>query len=41
VNGGVLFDAEGNVYSTALQGGNTTACALGCGEAFEVTRKGE
>ncbi|MBA3915391.1 MAG: hypothetical protein H0X25_16365, partial [Acidobacteriales bacterium] len=36
VNGGVVFDAGGNVYSTAVHGGNIGACTQGCGEAFEV-----
>jgi uncharacterized repeat protein (TIGR03803 family) len=34
---GLVFDAEGNLYGTTLQGGNLTACTLGCGTAFKLT----
>jgi uncharacterized repeat protein (TIGR03803 family) len=36
VNGGAVLDKSGNIYSTTLQGGNSS-CSEGCGVVFEVT----
>lgn len=33
----VIFDKQGNLYSTTVQGGNGTACSGGCGTVFEVS----
>jgi hypothetical protein len=36
-NGGLAFDTTGNLYGTANQGGNLTACGgFGCGVVFEL-----
>jgi uncharacterized repeat protein (TIGR03803 family) len=35
---GLIFDAAGNLYGTASEGGNFTNCAsIGCGVAFKLT----
>jgi len=37
-NGGLVLDANGNIYGTAMNGGGFfTTCALGCGTAWEIT----
>jgi hypothetical protein len=36
--GSLTFDSEGNLYGTALHGGNTSACGgYGCGVVFELS----
>lgn len=36
--GGVILDSKGNLYGTAEEGGDLTACgALGCGTVFELS----
>lgn len=36
--GGVIFDASGNLYGTAQQGGDLSACTpVGCGTVFELS----
>src|SRR5882757_8095740 len=32
----LVFDAAGNLYSTASEGGNFTGCNNGCGVVFEL-----
>jgi uncharacterized repeat protein (TIGR03803 family) len=34
---GVIFDAAGNLYGTAFQGGSFTKCLSGCGIAYKLT----
>jgi uncharacterized repeat protein (TIGR03803 family) len=39
-NGGLVFDAKGNVYGTAQEGGNLADCnRFGCGVVFKLSRK--
>jgi uncharacterized repeat protein (TIGR03803 family) len=39
--GGVIFDSEGNLYGTTVEGGTFNNCnAIGCGTVFELTSKG-
>jgi hypothetical protein len=39
--GGVVFDASGNLYSTAYEGGNLADCSKqGCGTVFELSPAG-
>jgi len=41
--GGVIFDAEGNLYGTASQGGYSPNCpwpSIGCGTVFKLTPHG-
>jgi len=33
----LIFDANGNLYSTTQWGGTGTACQEGCGTVFEVS----
>ena len=35
--GNVVFDANGNMFGTALAGGNLSACSGGCGTIWEIT----
>jgi uncharacterized repeat protein (TIGR03803 family) len=36
--GGLIFDASGNLYGTATDGGTGTSnCGIGCGEVFELS----
>jgi uncharacterized repeat protein (TIGR03803 family) len=35
--GGLLIDADGNLYGTAQNGGSGTACLNGCGVVFKLT----
>jgi uncharacterized repeat protein (TIGR03803 family) len=37
---GLIFDSLGNLYGTASGGGNTSACAGGCGVVFKLTPDG-
>ncbi len=39
-NGGLLLDAEGNLYGTTAWGGNTSNCAIGCGTVYEFSPAG-
>jgi uncharacterized repeat protein (TIGR03803 family) len=34
---GLVFDSTGNLYGTAMQGGNSTSCSGGCGAAFKLS----
>ena len=34
---GMIFDSKGNLYGTTSGGGNTSACAGGCGVVFELS----
>jgi uncharacterized repeat protein (TIGR03803 family) len=34
---GLIKDASGNLYGTASQGGDSSACQGGCGTVFEIT----
>jgi uncharacterized repeat protein (TIGR03803 family) len=36
-NGGVIFDASGNMYGTTIEGGNTDCGGEGCGTVYEIT----
>jgi uncharacterized repeat protein (TIGR03803 family) len=36
-NGGLVFDALGNLYGTTMEGGVGTGCSDGCGTVFELT----
>jgi hypothetical protein len=33
----LIFDKQGNLYSTTMNGGTGTACQFGCGTVFEVS----
>ena len=33
----LVFDASGNLYGTASQGGTSANCSGGCGVVFEIT----
>jgi uncharacterized repeat protein (TIGR03803 family) len=35
--GALVFDSSGNLYGTAYQGGNFTACSVGCGTLYELS----
>jgi uncharacterized repeat protein (TIGR03803 family) len=35
--GGVMFDANGNLYGTASHGGTGSGCDFGCGTVWEIT----
>jgi uncharacterized repeat protein (TIGR03803 family) len=37
----LIFDSNGNLYGTALAGGNNVACTLGCGTVFELRPNGD
>lgn len=37
---GLIFDPSRNLYGTTVAGGNSTACAGGCGTAFKITPGG-
>lgn len=36
-NGGVVVDANGNLYGTSSMGGSTNGCYIGCGTVWEFT----
>lgn len=36
-NGGIVIDANGNLYGTSSMGGSTTNCYVGCGTVWEFT----
>jgi hypothetical protein len=36
-NGGVIFDASGNMYGTTVEGGSTYCGGDGCGTVYEIT----
>jgi uncharacterized repeat protein (TIGR03803 family) len=38
---GMIFDSKGNLYGTTGHGGNTSACAGGCGVVFELSPDGK
>jgi uncharacterized repeat protein (TIGR03803 family) len=38
---GLIFDSQGNLYGTTSHGGNTSACAGGCGVVFELSPDGK
>jgi uncharacterized repeat protein (TIGR03803 family) len=40
-NGGLIRDAEGNLYGTTQLGGNPALCTEGCGVVFKVTKTGK
>lgn len=41
-NGTLIFDASGNLYGTASEGGNYKACSsIGCGVVFELSPGGQ
>ncbi len=40
-NGGLVRDADGNLYGTAALGGNSAFCAEGCGVVFKITKTGK
>jgi len=40
-NGGLVRDAEGNLYGTTALGGNSKFCGEGCGVVFEIPSSGE
>jgi uncharacterized repeat protein (TIGR03803 family) len=37
---GLVMGGDGNFYGTAIYGGTSTACSLGCGTVFGMTRTG-
>ena len=37
---GLIFDAQGNLYGTAAEGGNTGCAGIGCGIVFKVDQSG-
>jgi uncharacterized repeat protein (TIGR03803 family) len=40
-SGSLIFDSDGNLYSTTQQGGGGEACEGGCGTVFKLTPDGE
>ncbi len=40
-NGGLVRDADGNLYGTTALGGNPAFCGEGCGIVFKITKTGK
>jgi uncharacterized repeat protein (TIGR03803 family) len=40
-NGGLVRDADGNLYGTTALGGDSAFCGEGCGTVFKVTKTGK